>query len=181
MIKFCKKCNAETERAERGVCIPCTKIYNANYHAKNKNNHGFKEKIKAYSIEYYKKNADKKKAYARNWLFENKARALVTKSAYRKANPEQHKIGKHNRKAKILLSGGTLSKGLSAKLFKLQNGKCACCSKPLGNNFHLDHIMPLALGGCNDDRNIQLLTGTCNLQKNAKHPVDFMQQRGFLI
>jgi 5-methylcytosine-specific restriction endonuclease McrA len=52
---------------------------------------------------------------------------------------------------------------------------------PLGDNYHIDHIMPLALGGSNTDDNIQLLRQRCNNQKCAKHPVDFMQSRGFLL
>jgi 5-methylcytosine-specific restriction endonuclease McrA len=45
----------------------------------------------------------------------------------------------------------------------------------------MDHIIPLALGGANTDDNIQLLRATCNLQKHTKHPIDFMQQRGYLL
>lgn len=45
----------------------------------------------------------------------------------------------------------------------------------------MDHIVPLALGGSNTDGNIQLLRATCNQQKHAKHPVVFMQERGFLL
>lgn len=55
------------------------------------------------------------------------------------------------------------------------------CGKPLGDAYHLDHVMPLALGGSNTDDNMQLLRDRCNLQKHAKHPVDFMQERGFLL
>jgi hypothetical protein len=40
---------------------------------------------------------------------------------------------------------------------RTKKGKCACCSLPLGNNFHLDHILPITLGGPNIDSNIQLL------------------------
>ncbi len=96
-------------------------------------------------------------------------------------NADRVCILSHNRRAKISLIGGKLSSGLSKKLFKLQKGKCACCKEPLGNNFHMDHIMPLALGGANEDWNIQLLRQTCNNQKRAKHPIDFMQKRGFLL
>lgn len=46
---------------------------------------------------------------------------------------------------------------------------------------HLDHIVPVAMGGPNIDENIQLLRQRCNNQKHSKHPVDFMQQRGFLL
>lgn len=73
------------------------------------------------------------------------------------------------------------SKGLAERLFRLQRGKCACCKKPLGSDYHLDHIMPLALGGVNEDSNIQLLRAKCNMQKHTVHPVEFMQQRGFLL
>lgn len=64
---------------------------------------------------------------------------------------------------------------------KFTNGKCPCCKQPLGDEFHLDHVIPLALGGPNTDDNMQLLRKTCNLQKSAKHPVQYMQERGFLL
>lgn len=39
----------------------------------------------------------------------------------------------------------------------------------------------IALGGTNTDDNVQLLRAECNNFKRAKHPADFMRQRGFLI
>lgn len=108
-----------------------------------------------------------------------KSRASVAKWAA--SNPEKIRINKHNRRARKLASGGKLSPNLAARLLKLQRGKCACCGEPLGDNYHLDHIMPLALGGTNTDDNIQLLRDVCNFQKHMKHPVDFMQSRGFLL
>jgi 5-methylcytosine-specific restriction endonuclease McrA len=101
--------------------------------------------------------------------------------AWAKANPEVNRIKAQNRRALKRVNGGKLSKGLAEKLFKLQKGKCPCCHQPLGENYHLDHIVPLALGGSNTDDNIQLLRSSCNNQKSAKHPIDFMQQRGFLL
>lgn len=95
-------------------------------------------------------------------------------------NPEARRIYNRNRRA-INRATGKLSTSLAAKLFKLQRGKCACCGEPLGADYHLDHIMPLALGGSNTDDNAQLLRARCNLQKNAMHPVEFMRQRGFLL
>jgi 5-methylcytosine-specific restriction endonuclease McrA len=91
------------------------------------------------------------------------------------------RIYRANRRARELEAGGTLSKGLRTKLFDLQRGKCACCGKPLGNDFHLDHIVPLKLGGSNTDDNIQLLRAACNMQKGAKDPIEFMQSRGNLL
>ena len=90
-------------------------------------------------------------------------------------NPEANKSGNFRRRCRR--DSGKLSKGLTAKLFEQQKGLCACCGAPLGQGYHLDHIMPLALGGTNTDDNMQLLTARCNLQKNAMHPDDFMRTR----
>lgn len=102
-------------------------------------------------------------------------------ATWRKLNPDALSTYRQNRRARTLKAGGTLSRGLSARLFKLQKGKCACCGLPLGTDYHMDHIMPLALGGSNTDDNIQLLRQRCNNQKHSKHPIDFMQSRGFLL
>lgn len=139
------------------------------------------EKVKAYSATWSAANREKERAKSAAWAKANKNRMKATAAAWKKANPDAARIRRKNRRARILGSGGALSKGLSAKLFKLQKGLCPCCAQPLGDDYHLDHIMPVALGGSNTDGNIQLLRATCNLQKNAKHPVDFMRQRGFLI
>jgi len=43
---------------------------------------------------------------------------------------------------------------------------------------HVDHIKPLALGGPNRCRNLQLLYVACNLREGAIDPIDFAQTRG---
>lgn len=123
----------------------------------------------------------KKSNAAKRWRAANPDKAKAAGCKYRANNPESHRIARQNRRARKLNDGGRLSRGLSQKLFKLQNGKCPCCNKPLGNDYHMDHIMPLALGGSNTDGNMQLLRQRCNNQKHAKHPIDFMQSRGFLL
>ena len=112
-------------------------------------------------------------AYTRKVIAEIAAKNLIIKK-------KQRELGKI-RKIRILSNKGVLTNGLTAKLFVLQKGLCPCCAQPLGDNYHLDHIMPLALGGSNTDDNIQLLRQRCNRQKHAKHPIDFMQSRGFLL
>lgn len=98
--------------------------------------------------------------------------------AWRAKNPHARSLHEQNRRAK---SAGTLSRGIRKTLFDLQRGRCACCKLPLGTDCHLDHIMPLALGGKNVDTNVQLLRATCNMKKHAKHPIDYMQEQGFLL
>ena len=204
-VRFCPKCQTETERITRGDCKVCAAANSAAYRSANPS------KVKAYNAAYRVANPEKVKALTAAWAkthqehrnandrarravnpekaranaaaryAANPEKANARSSAWKKANPEAMRILRQNYKAKKRANGGILSKGLSAKLFKLQHGKCACCGLPLGGNFHLDHILPIYLGGVNEDSNIQLLRSTCNQQKSAKHPIDFMQSRGFLL
>ncbi len=100
---------------------------------------------------------------------------------YSKLNKHKRRINEENRRSRIKESGGILSKDISSKLYKLQKGKCACCGIDLNQKYHLDHILPLALGGMNVDSNIQLLSPRCNLKKGKKNPIDYMQANGYLI
>ena len=50
-------------------------------------------------------------------------------------------------------------------LFNKDN-KCSCCQKEFNNKkFHIDHIIPLACGGTNDESNLQLLCVGCHYEK----------------
>jgi 5-methylcytosine-specific restriction endonuclease McrA len=121
------------------------------------------------------------RAAAAAWRAKYPERQKAAEVAWRAANPEVARIVTANRRARIKANGGVVSKGIVTRLLAMQGGKCACCGKELGEDFHLDHIMPLALGGANEDRNLQLLRAKCNLRKGHKHPVDYMQERGFLL
>ena len=202
MLKFCKKCNAETDRCKKtGRCKPCKVVY---YAANREKALAYKsawytanrekmiaassawravnrEKARAAVIAWYAANREKVLAYGAAWRAINPEKVLANGASWRAANPEKCRIYNQNRKARKRANGGKLSSDLSAKLFKLQRGKCTCCGQPLGDDFHLDHVIPLALGGANEDSNIQLLRAECNLKKSSKHPVDFMQSRGFLL
>lgn len=200
----CKKCGSD-KKYGNGDCKNCADLRSKKYSATHKA--VIKEKKAAYwaenseifkkkSAAYYRENAkklsrankiyrekNKEKCLARNiaWAAKNPEKVKSYKDKWEAANPERRRITTHNYRGRKRSTGGRISPGLAKTLFVLQKGKCACCSKPLGDDYHLDHIMPLALGGSNTDDNIQLLRKACNLQKQAKHPVDFMQQRGFLL
>jgi hypothetical protein len=154
--------------------------YNASYYLANK------EVIRARSAEWVSANPDRARAANKAWYEANRDHVRAMNAAWRASNPERCRANsrtkEHNRRARKRAAQGKLSAGLSGRLFTLQRGKCACgCAQLLGDNYHMDHIMPLALGGSNTDDNIQLLRKTCNQQKHAKHPVEFMQQKGFLL
>lgn len=172
--------------AQRENAKEYAKAYNAKYRAANR------EELKEKKAAYRKANLDKIKARDAAYYTANREAIKSNVAAYRADNPDKRiewcaanldafRSYNHNRRARIRASVGKLSPDITERLLTLQRGKCACCGKPLGDDYHLDHIMPLALGGTNTDNNMQLLRSTCNQQKHAKHPVDFMRQRGFLI
>lgn len=189
IVKACAKCGA-TNRKPSGECRPCRNArVSARYAANPEKRKAVKaaryaanvDKEKARNAAWRAANPDKAKAIVEAWRAENHDKHKATKEAWQAANPEARRVMSQNRRARKKQSAGTISKGFSTKLFKLQKGKCPCCKQLLGDDYHLDHKMPLALGGSNTDDNMQLLRAICNLQKNAKHPVEFMQSRGFLL
>lgn len=159
VVKPCIKCGA-TNRYKGGKCKPCHREAVRKWSAVNV------DKRACIEQKYRESNREKESRRARNWAADN---------------PEKARAKSQNRRAKVKGNGGTLSKGIVQTLMTLQKGKCACCAKSLKDGSHLDHVIPLALGGKNTDDNVQLLTPKCNLSKGAKHPIDYMRAKGRLI
>ena len=182
----CVKCGV-VNRCPRGNCKACAKARDAARYARNP------EKLKAVTAAWrnsqpkelhrakYQQNKEVLKAQANAWNAKNRERIRINGAAWKAANPDRRSIHSQNRRARKGAANGRLSPGLAKRLYVLQKGRCPCCMEPLGEDYHLDHVMPLALGGSNIDDNMQLLRAVCNLKKHAKHPVDYMQERGFLI
>lgn len=76
-----------------------------------------------------------------------------------------------NRRARVRNAGGSYTKDDIIRLMAEQEGKCATCGLPFGDDgYHVDHFIPLSRGGSNDPSNLKLLHPTCNLKKGAKLP-----------
>lgn len=139
------------------------------------------EKAKALDAEQYHKNKEKNRLRCIEYREKNRDKIKARQSRYTREHLAEARAKNHNRRVRKMQNGGKLSRDIFDRLFRLQKGKCVCCGQPLGKRPHLDHILPLALGGKNEDSNVQLLTAHCNAQKFTKHPIDFMQSRGFLL
>ncbi len=180
-LKACSTCKMEkpiecfskkisNKDGKNTQCKECKNEYNKSYrHAHPEQADIYRQKYKS-SLEAKEKRAE----YGARYYRENKEHRP-------KPNADLVRIYNQSRKARKNGDGGKLSKGIVKKLFALQLGKCPSCGCRLDKKSHLDHIVPLARGGRNEDSNMQLLHAICNLKKAAKHPVDFMQERGFLL
>lgn len=112
-------------------------------------------------------------------------RRAVEKARYakqwREKNREVVAAYSRNRRAVIKNCEGSHTVEDIKWLMQAQRYKCAVCSCNIKSNYHVDHIEPLAKGGSNAKENLQVLCPTCNNQKHAADPIDFMQRKGFLL
>ncbi len=200
-MKTCSKCGQTQPFANfhvnktgrdglKSTCKTCSNATSFAWREKNSDRvaqnklayrHANQDALARKSAQWREENPERFAQQMAAWRAANPEKIKVKNAAYRVNNPEARKAHHQNRRARKKLAGGKLSSDLVQKLLKLQMGKCACCKQPLGKDYHLDHILPLALGGANTDDNMQLLKARCNMEKRAKHPIDFMQQRGYLL
>lgn len=99
---------------------------------------------------------------------------------YYKNNPDAFLNYSRNRKARKKNAEGCHTAGDISAIIIKQNWKCVYCKADLKSGYHVDHIMPLALGGSNWPSNLQGLCPSCNLSKGAKHPDVFAKEKGWL-
>jgi 5-methylcytosine-specific restriction endonuclease McrA len=160
-------------------------------------------KAAAYAKIYYAKNAEKLKARSAarleakrdeinaaerarydpdlHWRKKKPERAKFVSREYVKRVADKRRVYEQNRRARKKQLSGELPVDIKEILFRLQRGRCACCGLPLGSDFHLDHKQPITKGGTNTPHNLQLLRKKCNLRKQAKDPIAYMQEKGFLL
>lgn len=184
--KTCSSCKETkpifefSKRSDRpcGIVAECKLCMKKRYQDWRKKN---PDKRKQINDRWIQNNPDRPRQLAKEWGDKNREQKRNNYSRWARDNIKYLRIKSLNRRL-IIKERGKLSTDIVIKLLKLQKGKCACCHSDITKStFHVDHIMPIALGGSNTDNNVQILCASCNYSKHAKHPVDFMQQRGFLL
>ena len=139
-------------------------------------------KVAASKNKYYQDNKEKLLSQSKAHRLANKERYLEVRSAWRENNKDLIRLLNRNRRKKVRAASGTHGIEDIKRILKLQKSTCAACyTKFLGDEYHVDHIVPLALGGSNWASNLQMLCPTCNMSKGAKAPLDFYVSRGFLL
>lgn len=144
-----------------------------------------KEKNLAREIKYREENREKLRERSRLAGAKNKekyhAKATANTARWKKANPEKVRSYLRNSKASRRLAEGSHTGEDIKEIYRMQRGLCAYCKIKVGEKYHVDHIQPLARGGSNYRNNLQILCGTCNLQKMASDPLDYARKIGRLL
>lgn len=140
---------------------------------------------------YYAANMDDAKRRAREWKEANPDRVLEVRLAHyeankeiikqrvrewNEANPEGPRTRGRNYRARKYQAEGSHTRAEIEALLVKQSGLCAYCSVDITAGYEADHIQPLARGGSNWIRNIQLTCRPCNNAKRAIDPVEFARR-----
>jgi 5-methylcytosine-specific restriction endonuclease McrA len=64
-----------------------------------------------------------------------------------------------------------ISKAKRQRVYDRDHNRCLACSSPW--DLTLDHILPLYLGGTNDEDNLQTLCGSCNSAVKGSRVIDY--------
>ena len=148
------------------------------------------ERKRQADAEYRAKNKDKIRESQRKWYQENKDKAAEKSRADYQANKDAYKerarksLDRNREQVYVRIRARAVKKRETIKstLLKAQNGRCAYCrSKLIDGKYHIDHIIPVRLGGGNDISNYQLACVPCNITKRAQDPIVFAQSLGRLI
>lgn len=150
------------------------------------------EEILEYQCEYRKNNREKRRILHRNWRSKNRDHYLEYKRKYRLSNPDVHRNARkryennHPKRYRLIKrlssmrrraikrnTGGNFTEQDVKLQVESQRGLCWWCGEPLGNEYHIDHRIPLSKGGSNDARNIVITHPKCNLSKSDKMPWEY--------
>ncbi len=130
-------------------------------------------------------NPDKVKASRRNnylrYIDARRAYARVRVPIWRRNNPEKKRIINRALRAKKRSAIGSHTAEQILEMLTKQNWKCVACGISIKDRRHIDHIMPLHLGGSNNIENLQGLCQFCNCSKHAKDPFKWAQENGRLL
>ena len=93
---------------------------------------------------------------------------------FRSENPEIMAARDRERRARKNNAPGSHTAADVRSQYERQRGKCYWCgAKVPWLRKHVDHVIPLSLGGSNGPENLVVSCPSCNLGKGATHPMDY--------
>jgi len=123
-----------------------------------------REARREYYLQYFR-------AYGKRYRADPKNRTKIRAKDQRwaLANPEKYRELRGRRRAR---ERATRSERIDFKaILKAFDGFCGICREPLDpsvQQYHFDHVIPLAASGTHTQGNIQIAHAKCNLVKGAK-------------
>lgn len=190
----CKRGHTSDRWTSTGMCIQCLnersvtnywldpeaarskakKNYNPDYQADYYKSNECR--IKSRNSKWLEENGDKKKAIDKEYRVSNKVKVKTAKDKWQRENPDKRAATDRNRRSRLASAQGTHTADDVRYIMWAQSFMCYYCGIPIRDSYHVDHIMPIALGGGNGPDNLQCLCPTCNLRKGALHPDTWVER-----
>jgi 5-methylcytosine-specific restriction endonuclease McrA len=125
------------------------------------------------------------KGIATRYAYLHSEKGIISRKKYKASFGGRivNQLSRSLRRARERLTslGKKISRTTILTIYTQQQRRCAICRHLLRLHFEIDHIIPLAVGGEHRARNIQLTCLSCNRQKGAKDPIEFMRGLGRLL
>lgn len=170
--KPCKNGHVAERLAGTRECIECRRGFNAKFYAARI------DEQRSRCLKY----ATENKEAIREKRRQNPEISRRACSRWAKKFPEKRREVNNRRRARKYASADHYKASDISDILTKQKGKCAYCRVRLSEVVrHIDHIVPLAAGGSNGRRNIQILCQPCNQSKSDRDPIVFAQALGRLL
>lgn len=193
----CRSCWNAYKRRNRLLHLDAERTRSHRYYEENKSARALKshdyyvanrDKLYSQNRQWIKDNPEKDKGYHRTYRQNHREEKRIADALYRlnhraernlynndymKQHPDRARAKTAKRRARKLAAGGTFTVRDIQRQYKIQNGLCWWCLEPVGNDYHVDHLIPLAKGGHNGPSNIVIACPGCNLNKRDKLPDEF--------
>src|SRR3990167_9508231 len=127
---------------------------------------GAKAKSRARNAKYQQKNAARLREKQKQWLIDHPENRRKASKKYYQNNKEQYRLGVINRRARLRQDGGVITAADIEKQHHAQKGRCYYCGIKVGDNYHVDHVIPVTRGGSNTPDNIVISCPKCNRSKS---------------
>lgn len=173
----CQALQEEVRRPSKGLRLKKSKILLGDYSQSPAESLGRNASDAAYRL----KNKDRRSEQGRAWYAKNIELNRRKKREYYAKNPNAYRRDSAHRRALMASADGGHSKEEISILFNRQRGKCGSCLCRLRADFHVDHKIPLSLGGSNGMENIEILCRPCNLKKGKLDPIKWANRNGRLL
>jgi len=191
--KQCTKCGetksvsafGKDARLKSGFRADC-KVCHALYCAQWRKEHA--DEIAQYSVQWRQEHHEEIAQYNAQWrqdhpqydvqwAKEHAEEKAHNNAQWRKANPDKCRAARNRRRARKLGNGGSHTAADIQRQGDLQYWLCwwrmPGCAIDCKDDYHVDHLVPLARGGHNNPSNIVISCPHCNYSKNDKTPDEF--------
>lgn len=118
-------------------------------------------------------NREQHRQYSGKWSKDNPEKRRRISQRYTKRHPDKVNSNTRNYRSRKRGAEGKHTAEDVQLQYKSQKGLCWWCGNPVGEDYHVDHRIPLSRGGTNWPNNICIACATCNESKNNKLPYEW--------